>query len=41
MLETERLVEEGEIPVAAVNILLSLAVGVGAVALGRAIGAHI
>jgi fluoride exporter len=41
MLETHRLIEDREIPVAAVNILLSLAVGIGAVALGRVIGAHI
>ena len=41
MLETERLAEDGAIPVAALNILLSLAVGVGAVALGHAIGANI
>jgi fluoride exporter len=41
MLETERLAEDGAIPVAAFNILLSLFVGVGAIALGRAIGMHI
>ena len=41
MLETERLSEDGVISVAAFNILLSLAVGVGAVALGRVIGMHI
>jgi fluoride exporter len=41
MLETERLTEEGQLPVAAFNILLSLAVGVGAIALGRVIGMHI
>jgi CrcB protein len=41
MLETERLTEDDRIPLAAFNILLSLAVGVGAVALGRAIGMHI
>jgi fluoride exporter len=40
MLETQRLTEEGAIPVAAINILLSLAAGLGAVALGRVIGAH-
>jgi CrcB protein len=40
MLETQRLAEDGQIAVALVNILLSLAVGVGAIALGRAIGAH-
>jgi CrcB protein len=41
ILETHRLAEEGKVPVAAVNILLSLVVGIGAVALGRVIGAHI
>jgi fluoride exporter len=41
MLETQRLTEDGQVPVAALNILLSLAVGVGALALGRAIGMHI
>ncbi len=41
MLETERLSEDGAVSVAAFNILLSLAVGVGAIALGRVIGMHI
>jgi CrcB protein len=42
MLETHRLVAvEDEIPTAAINILLSLIVGVGAVALGRVIGVHL
>jgi CrcB protein len=41
MLESERLAEDGELPVAAFNILLSLIVGVGAVALGRVIGVHL
>jgi len=41
MFETERLSEDGAIAVAAFNILLSLAVGVGAIALGRVIGMHI
>jgi CrcB protein len=41
MLESQRLVEDGEIPVAVINILLSLAIGVGAVALGRLLGTHI
>jgi fluoride exporter len=41
MLESQRLTEEGQIPVAAINILLSLAVGVGAVALGRLLGTHL
>ena len=38
MLETQRLVEDGEGRPAAVNVLLSLAAGVAAVALGRALG---
>jgi fluoride exporter len=38
MLETQRLVEEGEGRHAAANVVLSLAAGVAAVALGRAIG---
>jgi fluoride exporter len=38
MLETQRLVEDGEIGAAAVNIVLSLAAGLAAVALGRALG---
>ncbi|HEY1778152.1 MAG TPA: fluoride efflux transporter CrcB [Solirubrobacteraceae bacterium] len=41
MLETHRLAEEGEIPAAIINVLLSLAVGVGAAALGRTIGAQL
>jgi CrcB protein len=41
MLETHRLAEDGKRLTAAINILLSLLVGVGAVALGRAIGARI
>jgi fluoride exporter len=41
MLETQRLVEEGEFGNAAGNALLSLAVGLGAAALGRVIGAHL
>lgn len=40
MLETKCLAEDGKRLVAAINILLSLAVGIGAVALGRVIGAH-
>ncbi|HTX46300.1 MAG TPA: fluoride efflux transporter CrcB [Solirubrobacteraceae bacterium] len=40
MLETHRLREDGEFVGAFANTLLSLAVGVGAVALGRAIGVH-
>ena len=39
MLETHRLAEDGEGGSAIVNIVLSLAIGVGAAALGRAIGA--
>jgi CrcB protein len=38
MLETQRLVEDGEGRDAVVNIVLSLAAGIAAVALGRAIG---
>jgi CrcB protein len=41
MLETQRLVEEGEVVSAAGNMLLSLAVGLGAAALGRLIGRHL
>jgi CrcB protein len=41
MLETERLAEDSQLSVAAFNILLSLFAGVGAIALGRAIGMHI
>ena len=39
MLETHRLAEDGEGPSAIANVVLSLAVGVGAAALGRVIGA--
>jgi fluoride exporter len=38
MLETHRLGEEGELWLALLNVLLSLALGIGAAALGRAIG---
>jgi fluoride exporter len=38
MLETQRLVEDGEGRVATVNVVLSLAAGLAAVALGRALG---
>jgi fluoride exporter len=38
MLETQRLVEDGEARPAAVNIVLSLAAGIAAVAIGRALG---
>jgi CrcB protein len=41
MLETHRLVEEGDVPNAGRNVLVSLAVGLGAVALGRVIGGHV
>ncbi len=41
MLETHRLAEDGEAPVAIANVVVSLAVGVGAAALGRAIGLHL
>jgi CrcB protein len=41
MLETQRLTEDGQVSLAALNIVLSLTVGVGAVALGRVIGAHL
>lgn len=41
MLESQRLVEDGELLVAGANVLVSLGVGLGAVALGRFIGAHL
>jgi fluoride exporter len=41
MFETERLVEEGELGDATGNVLFSLAVGVGAAALGRLLGGHL
>jgi CrcB protein len=41
MLETHRLAEEGEVSAAIVNVFLSLAIGVGAAALGRTIGASL
>jgi fluoride exporter len=41
MLETDRLREEGEFLSAFANVAVSLLVGLGAVALGRTIGAHI
>ena len=41
MLETQRLVEDGEVALAASNVAVSLVVGVGAAALGRLIGAHV
>ena len=39
MLESQRLAEDGESRLALLNVALSLALGVGAAALGRAIGA--
>lgn len=41
MLESQRLVEDGELEVAGGNVVLSLGVGLGAAALGRLIGAHL
>jgi fluoride exporter len=41
MLETQRLVEDGEVGLAATNVLVSLGLGLGAAALGRFIGAHL
>jgi fluoride exporter len=41
MLESQRLVEDGEFALAAANVLLSLLVGLGALALGRFIGGHV
>jgi fluoride ion exporter CrcB/FEX len=38
MLESQRLAEGAEIPSAIVNVLLSLLLGVSAVALGRTVG---
>ena len=38
MLETQRLVEEGQVRDAAANVLVSLVLGVAAAALGRVIG---
>ncbi len=40
MLETQRLPEEGELGPALANTLISLIVGLGAIALGRTLGAH-
>jgi fluoride exporter len=39
--ETQRLTEEGEGRYALVNVVVSLAVGLGAIALGRLIGSHL
>ena len=41
MLESQRLVEEGEARGVAINLLFSLVVGVAAAALGRTIGAQL
>jgi fluoride exporter len=41
MLETQRLAEDGQFAGAAGNVLISLAVGVGAAALGRSLGGHL
>jgi fluoride exporter len=41
MFETQRLVEEGQFGGAVGNIVISLAVGLGAAALGRLIGGHL
>jgi CrcB protein len=41
MFETQRLQEDGEFAVAVANIVLSVAVGLAAIALGRAIGAQL
>jgi CrcB protein len=41
MLESQRLVEDGELAVAGSNVLFSLLVGLGAAALGRFIGTHL
>ncbi len=41
MLESQRLVEDGEFAAAMGNLLLSLVLGLGALALGRVIGRHL
>jgi len=41
MFETQRLLEEGEVRNAGRNVAVSLALGLGAAALGRVIGDHI
>jgi fluoride exporter len=41
MLESHRLTEDVEVPLAALNVVLSLAAGIGAAALGRLLGAHL
>jgi CrcB protein len=41
ILESQRLVEDGELAIAGGNVLVSLGVGLGAIALGRLVGAHL
>jgi CrcB protein len=41
MLETHRLAEDAELPAAALNVVLSLAIGFGAAALGHTLGARV
>jgi CrcB protein len=41
MLETQRLAEDRRVRAAVLNVLVSLALGIAAVALGRTIGLHI
>jgi CrcB protein len=41
MLETQRLVEDGEFAPAAGNVVFSLGVGLGAAAIGRLVGGHL
>jgi fluoride exporter len=41
MLETQRLVEDGQLVIAGANVVISLVFGVAAAALGRFIGAHV
>jgi fluoride exporter len=41
MLESQRLVEDGELALGGTNVLVSLGVGLGAAALGRLIGTHL
>ena len=41
MLETQRLTEERQYPIAAVNVIVSLALGLAGVALGRLLGAQL
>lgn len=41
MLETQRMAEDGEFVPAVANVVVSLAVGLGAAELGRLLGAHL